>query len=230
MGCESGNEKRHLKKSVQRQETQLTSTEKAILDCKSCRDKIKRYIRNLEQKEQKTLTKVKELLSIKQRDRAKLYLKQSKLFSEQAKIADGQLDMINQQINNIETTSNMNEYTKVLRKGNEVLQQLQNEVSIEHWDEIRDDLDELKDREKEIGDFFREKGVDENEFDEQCDEEINKIMNEIKRSKINLPNVPSEQIPEDSVENINNDKNNVKTTTNKKKKNVKIKNKVAIVE
>ena len=55
-------------------------------------------------------------------------------------------------------------------------------------------------------------------------------MNEIKRSEINLPNVPSEQIPEDSVENINNDKNNVKTTTNKKKKNVKIKNKVAIVE
>ena len=215
MGCESANEKRQLRKSA-RQPVQLTATEKAILDCKSCRDKIKRYIKSLEQKEQKSKLKVKELLKRKQRDRAKLYLKQCKLFSEQTKVADGQLEMINQQITNIESTSNMNECAAVLSQGNKVLKQLQNEANIEHWENVKDDLEDLKEREREISDFFKEKGIDEQELDEQCDEEINNLLNEIYGNDINLPNVPNESIREDNVnENIK-----------EKKKNIKIKKKM----
>ena len=210
MGCESSNEKRHLKNSAQKTVVQLSPTERAILDCKSCRDKIKRYIKNLEQKEQRSKLKVKELLRLKQRDRAKLYLKQSKLFSEQTKIADGQLDMINQQIANIESTSNMNECAEVLNRGNAVLKQLQNEVNIEHWENIKDDLDELKERDREIGDFFKEKGIDEEELETQCDDEINKLLAEMQGNDIQLPNVPKEQIPQDTNENDIKNKNKVK--------------------
>ena len=218
MGCESSNEKRHLKKSAQKTVVQLSPTERAILDCKSCRDKIKRYIKNLEQKEQRSKLKVKELLRLKQRDRAKLYLKQSKLFSEQTKIADGQLDMINQQIANIESTSNMNECAEVLNRGNAVLKQLQNEVNIEHWENIKDDLDELKERDREIGDFFKEKGIDEEELETQCDDEINKLLAEMQGNDIQLPNVPKEQIPQDTNENDIKNKNKVKNKVKNKNK------------
>ena len=159
MGCESANENRHLRNS-NRNQVQLSQTEKAILDCKSCRDKIKRYIKSLEQKSENSMTKVRELLQKKQRDRAKFYLKQSKLFSEQTKVADGQLEMINQQISNIESTTNMAECAAVLTNGNKVLKQLQNEVNIEHWENIRDDLEELKERDDEIKEFFKEKGIE----------------------------------------------------------------------
>ena len=213
MGCESSNEKRHVRNSANKQ-VQLTEIEKAILDCKSCRDRIKKYIKSLEQKEEKSMNKVKELLQKKQRDRAKLYLKQKKLFAEQTKIADGQLEMINQQITNIESTTNMKQCVDVLNKGNTVLKQLQQEVSIEHWENIRDDLEDLKERDKEIGDFFKEKGVEQEELDEQCDEELNKLLVEIHGNDIDLPNVPKEQIPEDTVE-VSHVKNKVK---NKKKK------------
>ena len=213
MGCESANEKRHVRNSANKQ-VQLTAIEKAILDCKSCRDRIKKYIKSLEQKEEKSMNKVKELLQKKQRDRAKLYLKQKKLFAEQTKIADGQLEMINQQITNIESTTNMKQCVDVLNKGNTVLKQLQQEVSIEHWENIRDDLEDLKERDKEIGDFFKEKGVEQEELDEQCDEELNKLLVEIHGNDIDLPNVPKEQIPEDTVE-VSHVKNKVK---NKKKK------------
>ena len=218
MGCESSNEKRHLKNSAQKTVVQLSPTERAILDCKSCRDKIKRYIKNLEQKEQRSKLKVKELLRLKQRDRAKLYLKQSKLFSEQTKIADGQLDMINQQIANIESTSNMNECAEVLNRGNAVLKQLQNEVNIEHWENIKDDLDELKERDREIGDFFKEKGIDEEELETQCDDEINKLLAEMQGNDIQLPNVPKEQIPQDTNENDIKNKNKVKNKVKNKYK------------
>ena len=213
MGCESANENRHLRNS-NRNQVQLSQTEKAILDCKSCRDKIKRYIKSLEQKSENSMTKVRELLQKKQRDRAKFYLKQSKLFSEQTKVADGQLEMINQQISNIESTTNMAECAAVLSNGNKVLKQLQNEVNIEHWENIRDDLDELKERDEEIKDFFREKGIENEELEEQCDEEINKLLQEIHGNDINLPTVPKEQIPDDSVE-VSTKKNYVKVKKNK---------------
>jgi len=208
MGCESANENRHLRNS-NRNQVQLSQTEKAILDCKSCRDKIKRYIKSLEQKSENSMTKVRELLQKKQRDRAKFYLKQSKLFSEQTKVADGQLEMINQQISNIESTTNMNECAAVLSNGNKVLKQLQNEVNIEHWENIRDDLEELKERDDEIKEFFKEKGIEQEELDEQCDDEINKLLEEIHGNDIDLPQVPKEKIPEDTVD-VNANKNKAK--------------------
>ena len=212
MGCESSTEKRQLRNSSKK--VTLSQTEKAILDCKSCRDKIKKYIKSLEIKEQKSMDKVKELLKKKQKDRAKFYLKQNKLFSEQTKVADGQLEMINQQIANIESTTNLNECAAVLNRGNNVLKELQKEVNVEHWENIRDDLDELKERDEEIKDFFREKGIENEELEEQCDEEINKLMQEIHGNDINLPTVPKEQIPEDSVE-VSTKKNYVKGKKNK---------------
>ena len=208
MGCESANENRHLR-NLNRNQVQLSQTEKAILDCKSCRDKIKRYIKSLEQKSENSMTKVRELLQKKQRDRAKFYLKQSKLFSEQTKVADGQLEMINQQISNIESTTNMNECAAVLSNGNKVLKQLQNEVNIEHWENIRDDLEELKERDDEIKEFFKEKGIEQEELDEQCDDEINKLLEEIHGNDIDLPQVPKEKIPEDTVD-VNANKNKAK--------------------
>ena len=208
MGCESANENRHLRNS-NRNQVQLSQTEKAILDCKSCRDKIKRYIKSLEQKSENSMTKVRELLQKKQRDRAKFYLKQSKLFSEQTKVADGQLEMINQQISNIESTTNMAECAAVLSNGNKVLKELQNEVNIEHWENIRDDLEELKERDDEIKEFFKEKGIEQEELDEQCDDEINKLLEEIHGNDIDLPQVPKEKIPEDTVKESTKEKKHI---------------------
>ena len=219
MGCESSNEKRHLRNQSEKKNVQITLTEpeKAILNCKSCRDKIKKYIKNLEKKEQKSREKAKDLLRKKQRERAKLYLRQSKLFSEQTKVAEGQLQMINEQIANIESTTNMAECAAVLKQGNSVLQNLQNEVNIEHWENIRDELDELKERDNEIKEFFKEKGMDEEEFDEQCEDELNKLMGEIQGEKLNLPNAPKDSIRAD---NDNNALENKKKIKNKNKKKV----------
>ena len=194
MGCESANENRHQK--VINKNVSLTNTEQAILKCKQCRDKINGYIRNLEKKENKSKEKAKELLRNKQKERAKLYLKQCKLFREQSKVADSQLDIINQQISNIESTSNMSECMSCLKQGNEVLKQLQKEVNIEHWDNIRDDLDELKERDREIGEFFRERGIDEEEYEAECENELNQLLFEIQGTN-DLPTVPKTKITED---------------------------------
>ena len=199
MGCESSNEKRHQMHN-QRKNVTLSETERAILECKTCRDNIKKYIRNLEQKEVKSKEKAKDLLKKKQKDRAKLYLKQCKLFREQAKIADGQLEMINEQISNIEKTCTMGECMACLKQSNSVLKQLQKEVNIEHWENIRDDMEELKERDREIGDFFKERGIDQEQYEAECEDELNKLIYEMQGNyELNLPNVPNTKINNDKV-------------------------------
>ena len=179
----------------------LTPEEKAIVDCKLCRDKINAYIRRLEVREKKSREKAKELLKDKQRDRAKFYLRQAKLHSAQIKTNEGQLEMVNNQIIQIESSKNLQECLKVLQNGKDVLKKMQDSIKIEEWEKIRDDMDELKEKDKEISDFLKDYGINEAEYDDEVNNDLDKLMEEVGVSKakedIKLPEVPKEEITED---------------------------------
>ena len=179
----------------------LTPEEKAIVDCKLCRDKINAYIRRLEVREKKSREKAKELLKDKQRDRAKFYLRQAKLHSAQIKTNEGQLEMVNNQIIQIESSKNLQECLKVLQNGKDVLKKMQDSIKIEEWEKIRDDMDELKEKDKEISDFLKDYGINEVEYDDEVNNDLDKLMEEVGVSKakedIKLPEVPKEEITED---------------------------------
>ena len=187
-GKDSCEEKRKVKPIV------LNETETAILQCKICRDKIKSYISRLSNREAKLKQKAKDLLKSKDKERAKLYLRQCKLHKVQIETSQGQLDMIETQIINIEKTQNLIECKRSLEKGNAVLRQLQSEIKLEEWEKVRDDLEELKEKDKEIAEFM--KGYGQEKFDEDVNKELEKMMNEIGGNNINLPNVPTEEIQE----------------------------------
>ena len=82
----------------------------------TCRDKIKQYIKKLEKRQKDCREKAKQLLLSKERDRAKIYLRQSKLHQEQIKISDGQLEMVENQIKQIESAQNLQECQAVLKQ------------------------------------------------------------------------------------------------------------------
>ena len=189
---------------TKRKPVTLNDTENAILQCKSCRDKIKQYIKRLEKRQNSCQEKAKELIRSKERDRARIYLRQKKLHQEQIKISEGQLEMIENQIKEIENASNLQDCMSVLKKGNEVLKNLQNTIKIEEWEKVKDDMDELKEKDQEISNFFKEKGINEDEYDEQVKNELDKLIKDIQGdAKIDLPNVPKNQIEEDEkVEKI----------------------------
>ena len=99
----------------------------------------------------------------------------------------------------------------VLKQGNEVLNKLQNTIKIEEWEKIKDNMDELKEKDKEISDYLKEYGINEAEYDEQVNNELDKLLNEIGGgdNKTDLPNVSKEETTEDKnkedkkVEKIN---------------------------
>ena len=192
--CGKDNEERRVR---ERKPIQLNQTETTILECKQCRDKIKQYIKRLNQRETKCREKAKNLLRSKERDRAKIYVRQSKLHKEQIKVSEGQLEMVEKQISQIESAQNLQECMSVLKQGNEVLQKLQSTIKLDEWEKIKDDMVELKEKDQEISNFLKEYGVNEAEYNEDVDKELDKLLKEVEGNKIDLPNVPKEEIKED---------------------------------
>ena len=193
--------------------TKINLEERALLDCKICRDNIKKYIKSLEKNSSLKKQKAKEALKNKNRDRAKLYMRQSKMYQEQIKASEGKLEMIETQISQIETAQNQLDVFNVLKQGNNILKKLQEEVNVEKIQEIADDLNELKEQNYEITQFFKEKGIEEN--DEEIDNELDKLIDSVQKEegKIDLPLANKEKIEEND---------NIEINEEKEKKNIEI--------
>ena len=193
--------------------TKINQEERALLDCKICRDNIKKYIKSLEKNSSLKKQKAKEALKNKNRDRAKLYMRQSKMYQEQIKASEGKLEMIETQISQIETAQNQLDVFNVLKQGNNILKKLQEEVNVEKIQEIADDLNELKEQNDEITQFFKEKGIEEN--DEEIDNELDKLIDNVQKEegKIDLPLANKEKFEEN---------NNIENNEEKEKKNIEI--------
>ena len=184
----------------------INQEEKALLDCKMTRDKIKTYIKRLERNANLKKEKAKDALRAKNKDRAKYNLKLSKMYQEQIKTADSQLTMLEEQISNIEQATTQRDAMKVLEKGNEVLKNLQKECNIEKWEKISDDMNDLKEQQDEINQFFRDRSMD--DVDDDVEEEMNKLIESTKSDiEQELPSANTNEIVvDDGNKNDNKEK------------------------
>ena len=183
--------------------SELNAEEKTILQCKITRDNIKNYIKKLEKNSKLKREKAKEALKQKNKDRAKYNLKLSKMYSEQIKNAESQLTMLEEQISNLESAITQKEALKILEKGNEVLKNLQNECNIEKWEKISDDMNDIKEQQDEINQFFRDKNVE--DIDEDIENEMNKLMESDNDIELPSANKNEIHIEENKTENKNED-------------------------
>ena len=157
---------------------ELKAEDQAILKCKMCRDNIKRYIKRLENDANLKKQKAKEALQAKNKDKARLNLRMEKMYREQIKTADGQLEMIETQINQIESAQSQKDVMTVLQEGNAVLKKLQEEVNVDKYKDISDDMEEIKAKNDEITEFFKDRGIDEEVVNDELDKLIASVQQE----------------------------------------------------
>jgi len=188
----------------------LDKEEQAIIDCKICRDKIKTYIKKLEKQELLKKNQAKTELKNNNRDKAKRLLNQSKIFNEQIKVANGQLEMIMDQITQIESAQMKRGALQVLEQGNAILRKLNEEVNIEKWEKVSDDLSEMKQQQDEISYFLNNHRIDQNKFDDELNNELEELekmqmqennYNDKGVNMIDLPSVKNKTTIEDDGEN-----------------------------
>ena len=173
----------------------INANEQAILKLKVVRDDIKKYIKKLENNAKTKREKAKEALQSKNKDRAKLNLRMEKMFQEQVKTAYGQLEMIETQINQIEAAQSQKDVMTVLQEGNAALKKLQDEVNVDKLQEISDDMEELKAKNDEITEFFKERGIDE---EESVNDELDKLIASVQsEAGAELPSANKEKLEEE---------------------------------
>ena len=87
------------------------------------------------------------------------------------------------------------------------MKKLQEEVNVEKLQEISDDLNEIKEQNDEITQFFKDRGIEEN--DEELDNELSNLINSVQKedAKIDLPQANKEILKENNEINKEKEKN-----------------------
>ncbi|VEN46435.1 unnamed protein product [Callosobruchus maculatus] len=169
------------KKAVSR----VTEQDKAILQLKQQRDRLKQYQKRIELALSKDKEIAKKLLSNGQRERAKLLLKK-KRYQEQLLVkTDGQLENLEKLTHDIEFAQVELQVVEGLKKGNEALKKVNDALNIEDIEKILDETREGIDKQNEINELLSGQLTEEDE--DAVEEELTNILKE------QLPNVPIDE-------------------------------------
>jgi len=202
----------------------LTPLEKSLIECKSIRDKTKHYIKNLEKESIECKKKAKEYLKNKKKGRAKFKIKKKKMYDIQISNSEKQLLIISQKIIEIEKTQIESEVLKNLEISNKILLKLKEEVSVENWEFIGDEMAQIKMEQDEVINFFNKNNLN-YEDNNDIDKEIEKMLNEekeINENNINDSNINNNDkvfdLPDANKNEIVIDDNEKENDINQKKK------------
>ena len=179
----------------------LTPLENSIIECKKTRDKIKQYIKTLEKEILKVKAKSIKYLKKNNKERAKFELKRKKMYEMQISNSEKQLEIIIEKIIEIEKTQIESEVLKTLNQSNEILIKLNEEVSVDKWELINDELGQIKMEQDEVKNFFNNNHLNYND-DSYFDLEIENILKEESENN-------NKEINENNIQNYSDNNNKI---------------------
>jgi len=169
--------------------SRVTEQDKAVLQLKTQRDKLKQYQKKIQINLDKEKELAKKLIKEGRKDRALLLLKKKRAQESMLAKTDTQLDNIEQLCGSLEFAQIESKVVEGLKAGNESLKQLQKMMSLEDVEKIMEETQEAVEYQNEIDALIS--GANLTEEDEDA------IMAELDEiTKVDLPEVPSERIPE----------------------------------
>ncbi|XP_003699565.1 vacuolar protein sorting 20 [Megachile rotundata] len=184
--------------------SRVTEQDKAILQLKQTRDKIKQYQRRIEQSLEKERLLAKKLVQNGQKDRALLLLRKKKFQEQVLSKTDGQLENLERMVHDIEFAQVELKVIDGLKVGNAALKKLQDLLSIDEIEKVMDETREGIEKQKEIDEVLagelteEDEGEVEAELDALLAAEVKEKAPEIPQDVI-LPDVP-EELPEKKKE------------------------------
>uniref|UniRef100_A0A8B9YKV2 Charged multivesicular body protein 6 n=1 Tax=Bos mutus grunniens TaxID=30521 RepID=A0A8B9YKV2_BOSMU len=173
-----------------KKQSRVTEQDKAILQLKQQRDKLKQYQKRITQQLEREREIARQLLRDGRKERAKLLLKK-KRYREQL------LDKTENQITSLETMVQSIEFTQIemkviegLKIGNECLNKMHQVMSVEEVERILDETQEAVDYQRQIDELLA------GSFTQEDEDAILEELDAITQEQIELPAVPSEPLPE----------------------------------
>ncbi|CAG9816999.1 unnamed protein product [Phaedon cochleariae] len=193
--------------------SRVTEQDKAVLQLKQQRDKIKMYQKRIELSLTKDRELAKKLLNSGQKDRAKLLLRK-KRYQEQLLVkTDCQLDNLEKLTHDIEFAIVELQVVEGLKVGNDALKKVNDALDIADIESILEETREGVEKQNEINDLLTGQLTEEDE--EAVEAELAAIISE------EMPEVPSvEPIPQMDKDIIPEEKNKDKKVKEKEKEPV----------
>ncbi|KAF8793643.1 charged multivesicular body protein 6-A-like [Argiope bruennichi] len=192
-----------------KKETRVTEQDKAVLQLKQQRDKLKQYQKRILNNLESERKLAKQLLQDGRKDKAKLLLRKKKFMEQMLTKTDGQLLNLEQMCHDIEFAQIEQQVIQGLKVGNESLKTLHEMLSIDDIERIMDETREGIEKQQEIDEILGGKLTDEDE--EAVMNELESIIAEslptpvtepiagegdkvpIEDEELNLPEIPTEE-------------------------------------
>ncbi|KAI6153684.1 Snf7 family [Pisolithus tinctorius] len=171
----------------------ITAQDRAILDLKLQRDKLKQYQRKIQVILDREYEIAKSYLAAGDRDRAVIALRRRKYQQSLLLKTDGQLENLEQLVSTIEFSLVEMSVLHGLKQGNEVLKEIHREMSIESVEKLMGETQEAREYQLEIGNLLANQlSVDD---EEAVQEELRQLQVQSTQPefRVKLPSVPAEQ-------------------------------------
>lgn len=168
--------------------SKVTEQDKAVLQLKTTRDRIRQYQKRSETNLEKDRQLAKQLLQNGKKERAKLLLRKKKFIEEQLNKTDGTLENIEKMIQDLEFAQIEMKVVDSLKVGNEALKQINQMLSIEDVERILDETEEAAEKQREISALLGG-GVLTDEDESAVEEELDALIADAVQKQ--LPDAPT---------------------------------------
>ncbi|KAH7928513.1 hypothetical protein BV22DRAFT_1004689 [Leucogyrophana mollusca] len=132
----------------------ITAQDRAILDLKLQRDKLKQYQKKIQGVLDREQEIAKSHLAAGRKDRAVIALRRRKYQQSLLLKTDGQLENLEQLVSTIEFSLVEVSVLHGLKQGNEVLKEIHKEMSIESVEKLMEETQEAREYQREVGDLL----------------------------------------------------------------------------
>ncbi|XP_048345760.1 charged multivesicular body protein 6 isoform X1 [Sphaerodactylus townsendi] len=170
--------------------SRVTEQDKAVLQLKQQRDKLKQYQKRISLQLERERTVALQLLRDGKKEKAKLLLKKKRYQEQLLDKTDNQISNLERMVQDIEFTQIEMKVIEGLKIGNECLNKMHQVMSIEEVERIMDETQEAVEYQRQIDEMLA------GSFTEEDEDAILAELDAITQEQIDLPEVPSEPLPE----------------------------------
>ncbi|KAK6510011.1 Vacuolar protein sorting-associated protein 20 [Arthrobotrys musiformis] len=171
----------------------VTAQDRAILDMKVQRDKLKAYKKRIQVVLDREHEIARECLRNGQKDKALLALRKRKFQEQLLSKTDKQLEALEQLTSNVEFALIQKDVLYGLQQGNTVLKQIEKEMSLEKAEKIMGDTEDAIAYQKQLDEVITRNMS--NEDQDAVDEEFEKMLREAKAEQRIQQGLPPEEVP-----------------------------------
>ncbi|XP_060109407.1 charged multivesicular body protein 6 isoform X1 [Heteronotia binoei] len=170
--------------------SRVTEQDKAVLQLKQQRDKLKQYQKRISLQLERERAVALQLLKDGKKEKAKLLLKKKRYQEQLLDKTDNQISNLERMVQDIEFIQIEMKVIEGLKIGNECLNKMHQVMSIEEVERIMDETQESIEYQRQIDEMLA------GSFTEEDEDAILAELDAITQEQIDLPEVPSEPLPE----------------------------------